>query len=75
MITMTKKGFPADIKKEIALKETKPVEKIITLTYIKQTKQYSIKIPSKIAMIMNLKPKNKIKIRIEEEKIILEKVK
>jgi len=67
--------IPEEIVKEIELKKPKKIPKEIKVIYSKHTNQFSIKIPSKIVLELNLKPSDKFEIIVDDNKnMILKRV-
>lgn len=67
--------IPEEIVKEIELKKPKKTPKEIKVIYSKHTNQFSVKIPSKIVLELNLKPSDKFEIIVDDNKnIVLKRV-
>jgi AbrB family looped-hinge helix DNA binding protein len=67
--------IPEEVVKEIELKKPKKIPKEIKVIYSKQTNQFSLKIPSKIRLELDLKPTDRFEVSIDNNKnIILKRV-
>ena len=67
--------IPEEVVKEIELKKPKKISKEIKIIYSKHTNQFSIKIPSKIRLELDLKPTDRFEVSFDNDKnIVLKRV-